>query len=329
MSDVELAKYVTRGGVQTFAPPILAKGTRMTSLALQADPAALQRIVDQFLNGPAAAQTDQRFHALGNLVFLAYAPMDHISVTDPIDRNKGFMRETDVAIWMPLVGGKMVAGTFAPTAVYWFMPNVWVDVPTAMTTGRELYGFPKEMAWVQGSGAGKDRRIFALSTMVLPRYTAATELLEKPLFSVERSSDPEPGLEKAWTEAKDAFDAVVGFLHAERGQIEATSIGFWLDLSEHLLRAEVPMIFLKEFRDVSEPHRACYQRVVTAPCVVKGFRGGYPLLAEYTVTLFDYASHPIAKDFGFGTPTDGKLTLSSKFGFYVDFDFELGLGSSV
>ncbi|HMR74519.1 MAG TPA: acetoacetate decarboxylase family protein [Polyangiaceae bacterium] len=219
MSETELAGYVTRGGVQTFAPPILAKGTRMTSLALEADPAALQRIVDQFLNGPVAAQSNQRFFALGNVVFLAYAPMDHISVTDPIDRNKGFMRETDVAIWMPLVGGKRVAGVFVPTSVYWFMPYVWVDVPAAMTTGREVFGFPKEMAWVQGKGAGADGRTFSLSTLVLPSYTPETELLEKPLFSVERRSDTEPGLQQTWTEAKDAFEAVAGWLHAEKGQI--------------------------------------------------------------------------------------------------------------
>ena len=329
MNETQLPPYVTRGGVQTLAPPILARGTRMTSLALEADPKALQRMVDEFFNAPIAARSEQRFYALGNLVFLAYAPMEHISVTDPRDSKKGWMRETDIAFWMPIVGGKEESGKFVPRTVYWFMPYVWVDVTTAMTTGREVYGFPKQMAWVDGPSGDSDGRVFSFSTMVLPSYSPETQLVQKQLIRVERRSSSEPGLEKAWTEAEEVFEEVVRWIHAERGQVQATSLGFWINLLEHLAGGEVPMLFLKEFRDLAEPHRACYQRVVSAPCVVKAFRGGYPLLGDYAVTIFDYASHPIAQDFGFGTPKDGKLSLTSNIGFYVDFDFQLELGSAI
>lgn len=327
MSD--LPEYVVRGGAQTFAPPILAQGTHMTCFGLRAAPKALQAIADRYLNGPASRQTDLRYHAVGNLVFLAHAPMDHISVTSAVDRDKGWMKETDVAFWMLLVSGRGSGANFKPESIAWFMPYVWVDVTTAVATGREVFGFPKEMSWLKGPSSPSDPLFLELSTMVLPKYTPETEIVKQPLLRIAKKNVHESAIGEAFEGAEDLVEAIAGAFHSDEKGVEVGGMGFWINLLELLARGDVPLVFLKEFRDVANPQRACYQRVVGAPCVVKKFHGGYPLLGGYDVTMIDYQSHPLAKDFGFGTPSGGQLTLQSQLTFHVNFDFQLDLGQEV
>jgi hypothetical protein len=327
MTEDDLPAYVERPGVQTFAPPILARGTVMQSFALQANHDRLQALVDKYLNAFAPAQTDYTFRAVGDVVFLAYAPMAHISVTDPIDGGRGFMRETDTAFWMPVAAGRKRLGVWVPEKLAWFLPYVWVDVPTAMTTGREVYGFPKEMSWLETPKSEADPLVFGLSAMVLPTYSPETELVTRPLLRAERKSETEAGSAQVFGDLEQMWKEFVRLLQGGRQGLSIPSLGLDVDLAAHFALGELPMIFLKEFRDAEQPHRACYARIIGALSKVVGFRIAYPLLASYEITIQAYQSHPIAADFGFPTQPDGSAKLASLFGFYVDFDFELELGS--
>ena len=166
--------------------------------------------------------------------------------------------------------------------------------------------------------------VFGLEAMVLPKFSPDTEIVRRPLISVSRQADSEPGLEKAFSGAEAVLAEVVRLLHGSAGKAKVGGLDFWLDLLRDLTHEEVPMIFLKEFRDAAEPHRACYQRLIRSASVVKAFHGAYPLLADYKVTLQNYDSHPFLKDFGFAS-----TELSSALSFYVSFDFLLELGTEV
>ena len=48
------------------------------------------------------------------------------------------MRETDVAFWVPVVGGQRVGGVFIAETVAWFLPCVFVNNAWASATGREI-----------------------------------------------------------------------------------------------------------------------------------------------------------------------------------------------
>ncbi len=321
-----LPDYVDRPGVQTFAPPILAKDTRMQSFALRADAAALDALCDRYLNGPARGQTDLEFRPLGDIVLLANAPMAHISVTDPIDSNKGWMRETDVAFWMPVVGGRQHGGQWRAEMVAWFLPYVWVDVSTAVATGREVYGFPKELAWLDPPAGAEDSLVVQLSTMVLPTYTPQTELVKKALFRIQRTGGLEAEVKQEFSDFEHAVRELVGRLYGQDGGIEIPSWQLIVNLIENLLTGEMPMVFLKEFRDITQPHKACYQRIVQAPAKLEKFTIGYPYLSSYEVAISGYASHPVARDFGFAADADGNATVPALLGFFMQYDFKMELG---
>ena len=81
---------------------------------------------------------------------------------------------------------------------------------------------------------------------------------------------------------------------------------------------------LKQFRDVHDPDRACYQSIVEASEKVTGFRKAGLLAGDYQLTIFPFASHPIAAELGL--PPDPQPALAA---WYVDFDFVLEKGKTL
>jgi hypothetical protein len=310
MSD---GTYVARGGEQVFAPPFLQKGTRLTAFAVEADPSALQRTCDRLLNEPAGGAVSYR--ALGRHVLFVHAPIASTQSTRAPDHDLGWTPETDVAFWMLVGAGREREGQWTLERLAWLLPYVWVDVPVTMATGREVYGYPKEMAWLTYPDAPDAVLPFELATLVLPTHTPETELVRRPLIRVERVGTGH-GRGPRFADVATALDQF-----REAVTLPRVDWHFWAHLIESLLRREVPMVFLKQFRDAVDPSRACYQAILESPARIEGLPYGWPLLGSHRITLHDYASHPIARDLGLGQPAGGELSLSPCFAFEAHFDF--------
>ena len=85
------------------------------------------------------------------------------------------------------------------------------------------------------------------------------------------------------------------------------------------------LVFLKQFRDVSCPTKACYQAIVEAPLAIHLSTASYEALdpQAFTITVEEWASHPIASELGLhaGSPLTPELAFRAEF----DFDIQLGL----
>lgn len=68
-----------------------------------------------------------------------------------------------------------------------------------------------------------------------------------------------------------------------------------LNLEDELMGGRVPMLFLKQFRDVVFPDRACYQAIVEAPFKIHGDPTGHAT-GGYKLTLANVDSAPIARE---------------------------------
>lgn len=317
-----MAMYIQRGGEQAFAPPFEQTGTKLQGWLLDADLAAQQRTIDRYLNAPMGGQSGFTYRAMMPAVLFAIAPIAKTqSLTEP-DSGYGYTPETDVAFWMLVARGREEKdGSFSVEQLLWFLPYVWVDVPTTMATGREVYGYPKELAYLTWPKEEGDPLILRAETMVLPVYAPTTQLVKKPILEVKRTSAAHP-IERLGEQLGSLAGA---FLHLGM-KTDLEVVGALLKSLESL---EVPMVFLKQFRDVIDPHAACYQAIIESPARVKGIPIGWPTLHEVAITIYDYASHPIAEELGLGTPTNGAFTLSVPIGVEVHFDFLVELGTQM
>ncbi len=317
-------RYVERGGEQTYAAPFRQTGTRLRAWPLPADPAALQRLVDRYLVAPTGGALSYR--PMLSSVLLAHAPIAATrSLTAP-DAGYGWASETDLAFWVLVGRGRSVDGRWELDQLLWFLPYVWVDVPQTMATGREVYGYPKEVAVMEtAASTGDPSLVVRASTTVLPTHTAGTELVTRPVLEIRLPGAAEdPGLFTRVRRDVEAF-AAAGHALAHLGVEAIRHPDLDADVLQLLLgdlaRLEVPMVFLKQFRDVVDPTAACYQAILESPARVEGLPIGWPLLEPASITLWDYASHPIAGELGLGTPLDGVLRCTAPVGVEVHFDF--------
>ncbi len=262
------------------------------------------------------------YRALIPGVVFAIAPIEATrSLTEP-DAGYGYTPETEVAFWMLVGRGRGEGDAWKLDALMWFLPYVFVDVPTTMATGREVYGYPKELAYLTWPSSTSDPLVLRAETMVLPVYSPDTKLVRAPILEVKKTAT-EPGLRERLGAAFGSVAEVLEHVGLR------TDVAIMEKLAGDLARLEVPMVFLKEFRDVIEPHAACYQAILESPARVSSFPIGWPTLHEVAITIHDYASHPIAKELGLGTPANGSLTLKVPMGFEVHFDFVVELAKQM
>lgn len=320
-----MPRYIPRGGEQTFAAPFRQTGTKLSGWLMPADPVKQQEVVDRYLNAPMEGASGFTYRAMMPAILFAIAPIEATRSLTPPDSEYGYTPETDVAFWMLVGRGHTEGSKWVLDQLLWYLPYVWVDIPMTVATGREVYGYPKELAYLTWPKDAGDPLILAAESYVLPTYSKDTKLVRMPLIEVQKTGKTQGLIERI-----EAFGSIAkGLEHLGIRAIEHPDADIDLAkiLASDLLNLEVPMVFLKQFRDVVDATAACYQVVLESPARVEGLPIGWPTFEEVAITIHDYASHPIATELGLGTPVDGKITVNVPIGITVHFDFVVELGT--
>jgi hypothetical protein len=297
-------RYIEHGGTQVFRQPLALNGVTLHGFVLDAEADALQALCTKMLNGPAGGRA--RYLPLLPKVLLVFAAMDAASSTDPVHRNWGYVPEIDVSFFVPVAVLEPDGDGWEVVDLAWYLPYVFVDNSLAVATGREIYGFQKELGTFTIPSTETGHGAYTASTLVLDPFKPQTRATERQVLQVRRNDSGAVGLEKEWDDVTDAIGELFGGISAVGemvDQLDGTGVDLLdltLNLFSYVKSTSVPMVFLKQFRDATDPTRACYQRVVTARADVDptSVRHAGPLWGDYTLTLADFASHPIASDLG-------------------------------
>lgn len=312
-----LPAYIERGGEQVLRPPYQLNGTQLRGFVLPSDLSALRGVCDRTLN--AASQDGTEYHPLLPYSILTFVQMPHIQSADPEERDRGILFENEADIWLLLVAGKRHAGVFVAERLVWYMPYLWVDNPIAMVEGREVYGFPKEFGQFVLPLSTQDPAYFRAETYVVDRYSADSRWQMKPLIEVRRVDEPYWGEHaREWSEAAHMFQGIQDALQVSLSEL---SIPLIADLFHQFTHHQQSLVFLKQFRDVADNRKACYQALVESPVTIERFQGGGFLSGDYYVTIHPYASHPMARDLGL---PEGPMRASLAYWANFDFTFDLG-----
>jgi uncharacterized protein with NAD-binding domain and iron-sulfur cluster len=319
--------YIEHGGTQVFRQPLVLRGAELRGFVLDADIGALGRLCERMLNVPAGGRA--RFVPLLPKALLVFAAMDAAASADTEQARWGFVSEIDVAFWVPVAVLEREGEVWEVVDLAWYLPYVFVDNPWAMATGREIYGFHKELGRFTIPRSNDGTGAFSVSTLVLDPFDPRTVASERPLFEVQRLDQGATGLRRRWDDARDALGELFGGVAGLAGEItehldeDVDVLELTTNLFNFVSSASVPMVFLKQFRDAADPTRACYQRVVSARAQVEPgtVRDAGPLWGDWKLRLARYASHPIATDLGLGAG-DPRIDVA----FRVDFSFTMQPG---
>jgi hypothetical protein len=349
-----LPDYVERGGRQVWRPPYTARGATLFGFVLDADADAIDLLLDHVFNEPSGGAVDYR--CAHPSVIVIFAAIERLASADPRDAERGYLSELEASVWC------LAADVAAGSRLLWYLPYVFVDAGQAIASGREVYGYPKQTGFfendypdrLENGGTttvsapaidpfGKDERATPRPMLSVERDQAAGELAGAGFPGLhdllrdgldiprDRPSGPPPRPSGAITPAgvlpprrapTFSVPAWAGrrLLDTLLGHEEIEDAG---DLVAEMIENPA-LVFLKQFRDVACPTKACYQAIVEAPLAIHLMNASYQALDPqgFEVTVRNYASHPIASDLGLPT---SPLAPGLAFRAEIDFDIQLGL----
>jgi hypothetical protein len=277
-SDVpSVQPYLSFPAEQSLIAPGVFRDVSIFCFVLQADYQVQRNLCQTFLNGPARGQAS--YSPLG-LVLLAFAHFGSVASADP---DWGTLSYTDVGFWVPLAN----AAT-APIAL--FPPFIFVDSPAALITGREAFGLPKQLGRFQ-----------------MPRSIAEASADERGRFRAEVVGTLTAGGANDWRTIA-TVDPVAGAARGDPASVTSViermiapgSLPGPGGAAELLSRlAAVPVVGIKQFRDIASPASACYQAIVEAPVSFVETLGQPEIVFDgFDLRLMDLDSHPVAAALG-------------------------------
>jgi hypothetical protein len=308
------SSYIDRGGELVYQPPFIAKDVGYYGFILDADKEKLQELCDRYLNSLIGG--DRRFVPAGSFVLLACCDLPELQSSTKPYQDMGSFAEREMALWLLLIDK-------VQERLYWFLPYIFVDNAYAMAMGRELYGFPKSIGTISIPASLDHANEFALDTLVLKRYSAQSRGEVVRLIEVRESSDVYVGASGAWQDLGSLVKEIVRVL--DEGFQLLSDIKLFIQSMDDLLQLRIPMVFLKQARDVVQPSRAVYQEIVETTPFSPHVYEGRILASHYDIIVEQCDSQPICVELGLAT----NRPLRSKISFYVNFDFEIGLGTTL
>jgi len=333
----------------------MAEGATLHGFAVTGDADKIDDLLDRDLNEPALGEVEYR--CASDTVFFTFADIPKLTSVNKPDHDYGYVAEKELSIWC--LAADVAAGV--PRLV-WYLPYVFTDSGEAIATGREVYGYPKQLAtvtlgaaawsadaWVianhnPNSNATQQRIIAVTHAAGAPpnlfpgrppnnfgQLELVDNLVRKPLRIKKQIA---PGgapkvsatLTGAATPAPAAASAGGGWLRAPLTQV--------FDLEVEKLPAMLAMamnptlVFLKQFRDVECPTKACYQAIVEARLKVDialADADAFQLLepAGFAVEVHSFASHPIEDELGIGAAPVCTAAFQASLNFEIQTGFEV------
>ncbi len=316
-----LPKYVSTGDRIVGFGPYLQQGTILHNWCVDGQKDRIQAKLDTMFAEPSGGEV--RYTPLTSKLFLSVAEIARIVPQNPIDLARGGVPEIDVTIWSVAhrEGGGLLDMKWIP---------LWlgVDNDWAMATGREVYGFPKEICTFDFDPQlpdPADPRSFMTNAFAIPHYSQAATPAWLPLFDIKpiTGEDFTPPESSFWDKVEGFAETVVERVgeHIIDGALKIAS-------EQAIARAikgeAVVLPFLKQFPDAADPTRACYQAIIEAGTTINTFRKGGMTNTDYEITVHSYDTHPFAAELGIaaGPQNVGPAV-------WVDFDFTMDLGHEV
>jgi hypothetical protein len=190
-------------------------------------------------------------------------------------------------------------------------PFVFANSSTAAITGREVDGRPIVHAsivspgdtWLGPSGPDADRHLLRLATEVLPALNLGQKAEERTLIEVYQADLQPPHGEEGWRAIATEWGATLLNDHRDKLRRKRTHADEFLNLKAlavELLGREEPFneVSLKQFRDATDPNRACYQAIVLTQRCIEDVYELEEIEELMHVRIHHYASQPIVELLG-------------------------------
>ena len=252
--DSKYPRFINRGGMQEYPQPDEVKNYQLYGFIVEGSLSSLQNLCDKYLNNPTQGKTN--YKPVTNLVIVTFGKSSELRSIPLKDR--GSFQETEVAIWVLTMVGKQIGPFFLVDRLAWFIPYIFVDNSYVMATGREVFGYPKQLGWFQFPDNPIEPEKLAIpeklwvEALVFKHFSPNSKLTREKIIEISRSENGKQNrLSNPRQSLNELFKDIVQILFEDDGIIKIPSLGLDLRILDYLNEdIEVPMVFIKQFRDV-------------------------------------------------------------------------------
>ncbi|MDI1442609.1 acetoacetate decarboxylase family protein [Polyangium sp. 6x1] len=305
MSDTGVSGYIERADNQALAQPLALSRATLYLFPVEADVGRQQALCDRFLNRPSFGVCDYRAF-LPRVVF-CFARLGVARAQSEPDAERGFFSFTMAGVWVPAVSTRGARPVVFPYYTF-------VDESHALVTGREVWGFPMELASMEVPRDAAAAHVFRVAPVLLDRFGPRTLARAEQLFQITKV----PGTSRAlfgevWEDTKAAIAGASNLLFGGP-RIAVPDAGVLLDVAQSI-SSGLTFALLKQFRDAERPERACYQAGVEARAATQHFHRAGVLDGRFALNLKVADSHPMVEEMGLAAKSFDHLV-----GLFVDLD---------
>jgi hypothetical protein len=311
--------YRTLGGDADLPlpPPFHSLGLTMSYYPLVGDMARMRRLCDEYLNfagpdgKPTLPEAVGRFEPILPYVLLITADHPHVEVGD---QGYGWFQQREITFGFFVAWYRKRRRGWVLEGTPFFNAYIYLDSSLGFQTGREVDGWPKQMARFEGWGRGLSAGGPPLRATTLVTNGAAP-LEPRVLFEIQRvapARDPYAGLLAAQSALFHAWASILRAPSAvARPLLEASlNPASWWHQWRQLLFAwrDSGIIKLKQFRDVASPSEVAYQALVSSTMQLDRLGQMAPLGCEaqwmgdlsggYRIHMHEYESQPVIDRLG-------------------------------
>jgi len=342
-----LPMYVDRGGDAVWRQPSKLYNAHIYGFGVRVPADQQQSLLKTFVNdvvGDSNSTYGSKKMVLQpcegiDLVMLLFVDYKRITSGDPNDRKLGGSSYREFLL-MQLA----ISDDAEFPELDWFIPYICLDAEAPRLGGREIFGYPKQLAKIPKfelfDGPSAPAEKLSVQTTVFPKFSSTKAGRDKPIVNLTWNGKEPPTI-TPFHRTEDMFLALVrrslphlvhdsGVRRLVPSSIPALgsnrSSGPGVDMLNALLFTGIGNVFLKEFRDSLNPNAACYQAVCKTDTIPAKFRGGgcVDLPEDYSITIANVASEPLREYF----KKSGlyRNEVKPEFAYVLNLDLELTAG---
>ena len=306
-------------GSLVFPQPFFEGKTQMFNFVFSSDLPTLQKVCDAWFNEPTDGAV--YYEPFMPFVILTFSNNGKAhSVVPPFDQWGGADYK-EVIFSIPVVRIKKAGPVRIAEYVGTLVPFIFVDIPIPLVPGREIYGLPKSVGWIDTPGstnpAGLKCSLEAVST---PAFGPDVQYARKTIAAIQQTgAHSEPHV---WSDMETAFKAI-GQLVFGGERITLPGISLAVEIAEIFARHQQPFTSLRQLRAIDSSSAAAYQSVVDYTATMTRFHGAGLLNGTYTLQMPPDALYPVGQTLGL---RDGQQADAA---FWLDWEFTFDKGKDV
>lgn len=303
--------FVEYNGMQTFPGPFSFEGVELWSFFIQADMEKLKGIADQFFNIPSRGAVS--YVPLSSTMMMTF--MNISNAKSPFVPHASGAREREVAFWI-IMGREDSPGSGNIIDISGFNPYLVIDNALGYTEGRNVWGYLKQVGNITLPDAEKGRKGFEADVLGVRNSPFSEPWTNIPLLKMTPTQDLDEVQQTPFGSLNDAVNAGDHFFEGPR--LEPTfklASNLWNDF----INREASQLFLKQFRDIVQPERACYQAITETKMRIDKLQGVH-LAGSFELEISKVFNADLVGDLGL------KPTMHVPFGTKVIMDMTLENG---